>query len=142
MPVSSSRAARHCLPLLTTGDGWGGGERRAVPPDQRPHAPDGLAHGVRARQLRQPRPGKEWIGVTTPASPLFLLFQSSRFPLVHEIIPLYVLLPSYEYLHICNAMQAALARLEALEVVDLNDDEYGSTDEEDPGQFLSHLSSL
>ena len=41
-----------------------------------------------------------------------------------------------------------LARLEALEsdnagveVVDLNDDEYGSTDEEDPGQFLSHLSS-
>ena len=36
--------------------------------------------------------------------------------------------------------QAALARLEALEsdnagveVVDLNDDEYGSTDEEDPG---------
>jgi len=39
-------------------------------------------------------------------------------------------------------MQAALARLEALEsdnsgveVVDLNDDEYGSTDEEDPGQF-------
>ena len=27
------------------------------------------------------------------------------------------------------------------EVVDLHDDEYGSTDEEDPGQFLSHLSS-
>jgi hypothetical protein len=45
-------------------------------------------------------------------------------------------------------MQAALARLEALEsdnagveVVDLNDDEYGSTDEEDPGQFLSPLLS-
>lgn len=41
-------------------------------------------------------------------------------------------------------MQAALARLEALEsdntgveVVDLNDDEYGSTDEEDPGQSVS-----
>ena len=51
-----------------------------------------------------------------------------------------VLLSHYGYLHICNAMQAALARLEALEsdnsgveVVDLNDDEYGSTDEEDPG---------
>ena len=65
-----------------------------------------------------------------------------------ETILFYVLLPHYEYLHICIAMQAALARLEALEsdnagveVVDLNDDEYGSTDEEDPGQFLSHLSS-
>ncbi|RLN18306.1 Cytochrome P450 86B1 [Panicum miliaceum] len=41
-----------------------------------------------------------------------------------------------------NRAQAALARLEALEsdnagveVVDLNDDKYGSTDEEDPGQF-------
>jgi hypothetical protein len=50
--------------------------------------------------------------------------------------------------HICNAMQVALARLEALEsnnagveVVDLNDDEYGSSDEEDSSQFLSHLSS-
>ena len=65
-----------------------------------------------------------------------------------EIILLDVLLSHYGYLHICNAMQAALARLEALEsdnagveVVDLNDDEYGSTDEEDPGQFLSHLAS-
>ena len=55
---------------------------------------------------------------------------------------IYVLLPTYEYPHKC---QAALARLEVLEsdnagveVVDLNDDEYGSTDEEDPGQFLSH----
>jgi hypothetical protein len=43
-------------------------------------------------------------------------------------------------------MQAALARLEALEsdnagveVVDLNDDEYGSTDDEDPGQCLLRL---
>jgi hypothetical protein len=43
-------------------------------------------------------------------------------------------------------MQAALARLEALEsdnagveVVDLNDDEYGSTDDEDPGQYLLPL---
>ncbi|CAD6343133.1 unnamed protein product [Miscanthus lutarioriparius] len=42
-----------------------------------------------------------------------------------------------------NRAQAALARLEALEsdnsgveVVDLNDDEYGSTDEEDPGCLL------
>jgi hypothetical protein len=40
-------------------------------------------------------------------------------------------------------MQAALARLDALEsdnagaeVVDLNDDEYGSTDEEDHGRFF------
>jgi hypothetical protein len=40
-------------------------------------------------------------------------------------------------------MQAALARLDALEsdnagaeVVDLNDDEYGSTDEEDHGPFF------
>ena len=48
----------------------------------------------------------------------------------------------------CNDIQAALARLEALEsdnagveVVDLNDDEYGSTDEEDPGQSLSHIYS-
>ena len=60
--------------------------------------------------------------------------------IVSEIILLDVLLSHYGYLHICNAMQAALARLEALEsdnagveVVDLNDDEYGSTDEEDPG---------
>jgi hypothetical protein len=43
-------------------------------------------------------------------------------------------------------MQAALARLEALEsdnagveVVDLNDDKYGSTDDEDPGQYLLRL---
>jgi hypothetical protein len=43
-------------------------------------------------------------------------------------------------------MQAALARLEALEsdnagveAVDLNDDEYGSTDDEDPGQYLMDL---
>jgi len=64
--------------------------------------------------------------------------------IVSEIILLDVLLSHYGYLHICNAMQAALARLEALEsdnagveVVDLNDDEYGSTYEEDPGQFLS-----
>ncbi|XP_066357643.1 uncharacterized protein [Miscanthus floridulus] len=42
-----------------------------------------------------------------------------------------------------NRAQAALARLEALEsdnagveVVDLNDDEYGSTDEEDPDKFV------
>jgi hypothetical protein len=65
-----------------------------------------------------------------------------------KLFSFYVLLSSYEYLHICNAMQATLARLEALEsdnagveVVDLNDDEYGSTYEEDPGQFLSHLAS-
>ena len=70
--------------------------------------------------------------------PFFLLFQAA----------IYALLPGYGYLIICDATQAALARLEALEsdnagveVVDLNDDEYGSTDEEDPGQFLSHLSS-
>ena len=69
--------------------------------------------------------------------PFFLLFQAA----------IYALLPGYGYLIICDATQAALARLEALEsdnagveVVDLNDDEYGSTDEEDPGQFLSHLS--
>jgi hypothetical protein len=67
---------------------------------------------------------------------------------VSEIIILDVLLSHHGYLHICNAMHAALARLEALEsdnvgveVVDLNDDEYGSTDEEDPSQFLSPLLS-
>ena len=66
-----------------------------------------------------------------------------------ETILFYVLLPHYEYLHICIAMQAALARLEALEsdnagveVVHLNDDEYGSTDEEDPGLVsILHLRS-
>ena len=65
-----------------------------------------------------------------------------------KLFSFYVLLPNYEYLHICNATQVALARLEALEsdnasveVLDLNDDEYGSTDEEDPGRFLSHLAS-
>jgi hypothetical protein len=46
-------------------------------------------------------------------------------------------------------MQAALARLEALEsdnagveAVDLNDDEYGSTDDEDPGQYLLRLGTI
>lgn len=46
-------------------------------------------------------------------------------------------------------MKVALARLEALEsdnagveVVDLNDDEYGSTDEEDHGQFPVSLSLI
>jgi len=48
---STARATRRSLLLLATGDGRGGREHRAVPPDQRPHAPDGLAHGVRARQL-------------------------------------------------------------------------------------------
>jgi len=37
------------LLLLATGDGRGGGEHRAIPPDQRPHAPDGHTHGVGAR---------------------------------------------------------------------------------------------
>jgi len=52
--------------------------------------------------------------------PFFLLFQAA----------IYALLPGYGYLIICDATQAALARLEALEsdnagveVVDLNDDD-------------------
>ena len=66
-----------------------------------------------------------------------------------KLFSFYVLLLSYEYLHTVMSCQAALARLEALEsdnagveVVHLNDDEYGSTDEEDPGLVsILHLRS-
>jgi len=39
------------LLLLVTGDGRGRRERRAVPPDEHPHAPHGHAHGISALQL-------------------------------------------------------------------------------------------
>jgi hypothetical protein len=38
----------------------------------------------------------------------------------------------------CTRLEALESDNAGVEVVDLNDDEYGSTDEEDPGQFLSH----
>jgi len=73
-PSSSASPRRPPLPAAigATGDGWGGGECRAVPPDQRPHAPYGLTHGVCARQLGQPCPGNQAIRLTAPAfTPIF-----------------------------------------------------------------------
>jgi hypothetical protein len=81
--ICSTAAACLCC-MLVTGDGRERGERRAIPPDQREHTPDGHAHGVRARQLWQPRPGNKGIGLTAPASPFFLLLQAVSLQFINE----------------------------------------------------------